>query len=624
MAEDKIRAAEISVNDLFGDKYLFEVPDYQRPFVWEKENFEQLFDDIRIEIDKNQEQYQSKFTNYEPYFLGSIVLYQKELRSNGYGKYEIIDGRQRLVSLAILMAVIRDLAISVKNQKAKDTMQKKIYQEENEYEGTQASVRIEVKDSEKEFFKKYILTAEGISQILTSSSNAQGEILATASQPKNPKDLARNLKKLRQKLNRSENHMLDAIEVFWGRFHNIHDAVDEDLLNRYISYLLQKVIVVAVKTDSLESAFRLFKTLNKRGVEIGSADILKSENLSTIQGEERGEYADKWEEIEEETVSETDIKLETLINFIRIIEIPGRQEREVFQDFEDKFFSKYPSKKGKFFIDYLDEVKTIYEENIEGGKISIEDSVKKVYYYNLIAVMRKFIIFNDWMATVIQFVRKFGDDLALYEFLKKLEKAIFLDWLTSTTQERRVARVYQLIKIIAESSTPYEVIDHSILNDEIKAKRSDFDQAIDDINFYNRGSKKLSKYTLLRLDMERVDNRNKKIDYDGEISVEHILPENPDDQYWLTRFSENERIEWTDRLGNLTLLDGRKNSKAANKPFPDKKTYFFQRRQGSKNLVQRNSFELTNELDTHSEWTTATLKERHERLKSEAVIIWMK
>ena len=81
MADERIRAAEISINDLFGEKYLFEVPDYQRPFVWSKENFEQLFDDIKSEISKNEEQYNNNFTSYEPYFLGSIVLYQKELRS---------------------------------------------------------------------------------------------------------------------------------------------------------------------------------------------------------------------------------------------------------------------------------------------------------------------------------------------------------------------------------------------------------------------------------------------------------------------------------------------------------------------------------------------------------------
>lgn len=41
-------------------KYLFEVPDYQRPFVWEKENSEQLFDDIKSEIDKNREHHHNK------------------------------------------------------------------------------------------------------------------------------------------------------------------------------------------------------------------------------------------------------------------------------------------------------------------------------------------------------------------------------------------------------------------------------------------------------------------------------------------------------------------------------------------------------------------------------------
>lgn len=605
MAEEKIRAAEISINDLFGDKYLFEVPDYQRPFVWEKENFEQLFDDIKAEIDKNKEAHHNNFSKYEPYFLGSIVLYQKDLRSSGYGKYEIIDGRQRLVSTAILMAVIRDLAHSVDNQKAKDTMQKKVYQEENEYEGTQASVRIKVKDNERKFFQEYILTEQGTNKIKTIN-----------------KEESKNLKRLRQKLNPSENRMIDAIEVFWHKFHG-KDGVDKDLLDKYITYLLQKVVVVAVKTDSLESAFRLFKTLNKRGVEIGSADILKSENLSAIPDSERQEYARKWEDIEEETPQDSEVKLETLINFIRIIEIPGRQQRELFQDFEDKFFEKQPEKKGKVFIDYLDEVKEIYKENIEEAKIAIDNSSKSVYYYNLMSIMKKHIIFNDWMASIIHFIRRFGDDISLYEFVVKLERAVFLDWLTSTTQERRVARIYQLIKIIDEASTIQNVLEHPTLNEEIKARKNEFTNAIDDINFYNKSSKRLSKYTLLRLDIERKDNRNTKIEYDGEISVEHILPENPQDKYWLDRFDEDARVEWTDRLGNLTLLDGRKNSKAANKPFPDKKTYFFQKRHGSKYLKYKNSFELTNELESYSDWSVELLKARHQKLKSEAILIWM-
>ena len=203
MADERIKAAEISVNDLFGEKYLFEVPDYQRPFVWSKENFEQLFDDIKAEISKNEDQYHNNFAIYEPYFLGSIVLYQEELRSNGYGSYEIIDGRQRLVSTSILMAVIRDLADSVGNEKARDTMQQKIYQEENQYEGTQASVRIKVKQNEKDFFKKHILQLGGTNGLVAHN-----------------KEAVKELKRLRQNSNQSENRMLDAIETFREKFHN--------------------------------------------------------------------------------------------------------------------------------------------------------------------------------------------------------------------------------------------------------------------------------------------------------------------------------------------------------------------------------------------------------------------
>ncbi len=94
--------------------------------------------------------------------------------------------------------------------------------------------------------------------------------------------------------------MLDAIEVFRGGFLNTEGNVDNELIDDYISYLLQKVIIVAVKTSSLASAFRLFKTLNKRGIELGSADILKSEVLSAIPEQERHKYAQKWELIEED------------------------------------------------------------------------------------------------------------------------------------------------------------------------------------------------------------------------------------------------------------------------------------------------------------------------------------
>ena len=119
---------------------------------------------------------------------------------------------------------------------------------------------------------------------------------------------------------------------------------------------------------------------------------------------------------------------------------------------------------------------------------------------------------------------------------------------------------------------------------------------------------------LLRLDMERRDNLHKKIAFSGNITVEHILPRTATHEYWLSRFSDVERLEWTNKLGNLALLNGRKNSRASNRPFGEKvKDYF----------AKKSDFAVTNELEGFSEWNLINLRSRHQRLCDEALGLWI-
>ncbi len=306
-----------------------------------------------------------------------------------------------------------------------------------------------------------------------------------------------------------------------------------------------------------------------------------------------------------------------------MIELPGRQKYEVFEEFEERVFKEKNDFKGKKFIDYLSELKNIYDEKIEDGEINTEIDKKKNegYYYNLISVMKNFFVFHEWMAAILHFHKKFSDDNYLFIFVKQLERAIFVDWITGATQEKRVALIYDIIRIINEQENVKLVVEHQVFNDNIKTKRSLFEEAIDDANFYSKSSKKLAKYTLLRIEMERSDNRNKKSEYYGDITVEHILPENPSHEYWLDRFNEDLRIDWTNKLGNLTLLDKKKNNKAANKPFPEKKVYFYEK--NGKTTI-KSSFDLTNELQNYEEWSIEFLKKRHNHLKREAINTWIK
>ncbi|MCV3440253.1 DUF262 domain-containing protein [Campylobacter lari] len=70
------------------------IPFFQRPYVWKKEHWEQLLNDLK-----------NSFLNKKEHFLGSIVL----KRNNGVENYSIvIDGQQRLTTFSILIKVLYD------------------------------------------------------------------------------------------------------------------------------------------------------------------------------------------------------------------------------------------------------------------------------------------------------------------------------------------------------------------------------------------------------------------------------------------------------------------------------------------------------------------------------------
>jgi uncharacterized protein with ParB-like and HNH nuclease domain len=565
-----IDATEVYLKDLFNDKFLFEIPNFQRQFAWEKENFEQLVEDIKDALET--------FGGNEPYFLGSTILWTKDEKDDGSGLYAVIDGQQRLTSLAILMACLRDLA---RKDKAKKNLQKCIYQEEDEYLETQECVRVRVRDREYGFFKQYILTDGGTEKL---------------------KDLSR------LQLSEAKQHIAEAVDVFYDAFRN-DEGIDEALVDKFIKYLLQRIVIVAVRTSSLASGFRLFNVINARGLPLSNADLLKSENLRVVSEKERKKYTQIWEDIEEEIGVDN---LEMLISFIRSIYLKEKARKAIFEEFEDRIFKNSSDFKGKKFIEYVDTVASIYKRNVEECQISVQNSDKEIYYHNLVSIMRDFLPFNDWMAALVRFADKFGDESHFSDFVVSLERKIAVEWIRGLSFTERLTRIYRVIKLIDDSNDPTTVVYDAMFN--LKSFQDEFANALDAINLYNKGRTRVPKYILLRMEMERHDNLHKKISYGGTITVEHILPQTPMDQYWLSRFDEATRLEWTNRLGNLVPLNGRKNSRARNKPFNEKvKDYF----------AKKSDFEVTNELMAVSEWNLANLQQRHDRLKSEALRIWI-
>lgn len=87
--------------------------------------------------------------------------------------------------------------------------------------------------------------------------------------------------------------------------------------------------------------------------------------------------------------------------------------------------------------------------------------------------------------------------------------------------------------------------------------------------------------------------------------MEHILPQNPaDESQWCKDFSMEGRNTWTDRLGNLVLISGRKNSAQGREDFASKKVNYFK-----KNIETfPNSLRV---LNTNTAWTAKELQDNH-------------
>ncbi|GAA0095553.1 DUF262 domain-containing protein [Clostridium perfringens] len=580
MFTEKVKAKEYYIKDLLSNKFLFEIPDYQRAYSWTKENLKQLVEDIWESVELNKARGNKEFDQYEPYFLGSIVLCSKEYKDDGCGIYDVIDGQQRLTSIIMLIAAIRDL---IDNEEYKKVLSDLIYQKPNVLMGIKESIRVKARGKEEEFFKKYILTNGGTELV---------------------KDLDM------EELSEAKQNMVNAIEVFRDSFFNENGELLEEKLNEFIVYLLQKVVLVVITTESFTSAFRLFNVINARGLPLTDSDLLKSENLRVMNPEIRKEYTDIWESHEQDLGKE---KLDQIIGFMRTMKLKNKVEESVYEEFSKKIFRNEPEYLGVNFVNHLTAVKALYDKYIIDGNLEGVSEEEKSYYKNLINIMREFLPYDDWMAAVIRFAEKFNDDKLVLEFVKVLEKRLVIDWVNGNSFADRLNRVYGILEAIEEKDSLEEIKESPVFLYDLERTTAYFENALNDIDFYSKGRMMIPKYIFVRLDMEK--RANEVLDYSDKIMIEHVLPRNAKEAYWKDNFSADQRRNWANKFGNLVIITGAKNTRANNKPFSEKVEQY---------LSKKSDFAITKEVLELSDWNMDSLKDRHESLVNRALELWTK
>ena len=544
MTKGLIEANKGILKKIFSEEFWFIVPQYQRPYVWQEENIQELIDDLYYAFENKQ--------NSE-YFLGALVL--KRTTEKEFREYEILDGQQRLTTLCMMMAVIRDL---IKKPQYKYTLSQMIYQEENELLKVPSRNRIKynTRDKVKDFVKDYIIA--------------------------NGSTRKRDLVNYHEDTNISVSNMAKAISTMHTIFEN------KENLESFAVFLLNNVLFIYVSTDNTEDAFRLFTILNDRGIPLSNADILKSINIGEISEEDLDEYSKHWEYLEEKYHKGFD----RFLSFVRTILLKNKPSSNLLDEYEKNIYQKNLLKKGKNTIDFLIELDGIYDKIID-----LNDENLSNEYKNLVTIMKLGLHSDEWIPTVLSYFLKF-EYYNLDEFIKKLEYKFIGDLMSNVSPSKRRENLNNIIKTIEIVSK--ENIDILFENREL----FDIDKNIfrKNINGDIYG-KKYTKYLLLKMEYLMNDNSVYLSNY-KEISIEHVLPQNPlKKSHWRRDFTEEQRKLWTNKLSNLVLISNKKNVKLANLDFKKKKEEYLKNR-----MDVFNSSKIF--LDKSSKWDETNLRNR--------------
>ncbi|MBF0235129.1 MAG: DUF262 domain-containing protein [Desulfamplus sp.] len=510
------------------------------------------------------------------YFLGSMVLKKnsKEEGTTKYEEYDLLDGQQRLTTLFLITAVIRDLTPKTNTSRLK-TCHETIYQMANPDDNIPERLRIvfDIRDQVKEFINEFIKENGGTAkedELKIKISNKEEDI--------------------------SIRNMSKAILNIRGYF--AINSIDD-----FFPYLRSNVLMIYVSADELEDAFRLFTIMNSRGVKLRNSDILKASNLGKIiDNIKRLECAKKWEDSESYFAEDFD----AFLSHLRMILVKQKASVSLLKEFEDNIYNpsnydrttkiknKLPAllNKGEDTFKFVDKYKKFYEQLFDNENYDLTGSFE---LYNYLHLMKKGFEADFWIAPLLRFYDKFKT-YKLINFVKALDNKFANDWFVGFAPTKRIENVNAIIQAIDDAKTSNEILQNTCLS----LDNSDLSEALKS-NIYGR---RVARYVLLKLDL-LYHGHTTKLEMPATISIEHILPQNPSEgSQWKNDFTDTEREKWTNKLGNLVLISRRKNSAQGNKDYSEKKDKYF------KNNVElfSNSIRIYNQYPT---WTVTDLINNH-------------
>ncbi|WP_177235242.1 DUF262 domain-containing protein [Streptomyces sp. MUSC 14] len=551
--------------------------DSQRQYAWTKKEVDVFWTDI----EKFKESRESGRESSAEYFIGPVVTITADSKQGR----SLLDGQQRLTTSTILIAAIRDTLWSMKSPEgissANNIQRDYIARKSGRKEPMEYFLVLSLFD--RDFFRDHI--------------QDWNETLGECPKIEKPGRPSHRL-------------ILDAYSNFRLKITNQlqkfpEDETRLDYLDSLRECLINGLVFVEIQTPSSGDANEVFETINSRGKDLSTVDLVRNFLMEKSRGEhEKSRVNDAWR-----SLLDGFDRREEIEKFLRHFwvskhgDVKSHSLYATIRKDLSSHFDKRPQVYGVgAFSAELEGAAGRYADLINGstGDVEFDAALSEIKAMNADALYPLLLSASGEYQ---------------YSQLQDLVKASISYYVRWTVVGRREStlleeNVFSAAKELARGGPLGEVLNKVlgwIPDDE--TFKSDFLEA-------SIPKQSQARYLLARIEQHlrnEKDIREEVVLGDGKVHVDNIYPQKPEEELKL-----DDHDDWVSRLGNLTLLAGKKNQSLSNLSFPEKAHMY----SGSALLIssQTSIDELWD--GQNCKWRVDGIKARQAQLAEYALEVW--
>ena len=550
--------------ELIGNGKTYSIPPYQRDYAWTEQEWEDLWNDI-VELSDDVD---------GRHYMGALVVQASSDR-----EFFVIDGQQRLATLAVLaLAIIDKLqrmaddgSDALRNWQRAAELRKRFIGEKDPASLVESS-RLRLNEVDDPFYQDYLVQLR---------------------EPLNPRGLP------------GSNALL------WRCYQYFRKAIDdlaveaensgEEIAKVLSETMARRLLFILITVDDELNAYTLFETLNARGLELTTTDLLKNYFFSKVRaGTDVAALKRRWQAL---IATVTQERFPDFLRYHLLCEQPKIRRQRLFKLVRTRV--RTPDETFAF-IETLESRAELF---------AALGDINHGYWTDLPAAkpfVQELNLFRARQLTPVLFAAwgRFSDD----DFVRLLKLAAVIAFryaVVSALNPNPLERVshFAAKAIVEGRATRPGAVFRELQSIYVDDER--FEADFTRWTVATRGQRsKIARYVLAQLESDAGD---RVVDpYTDPATIEHVLPENPTGD-WREHFPSERQEATVNRLGNLTFLERDLNRNVGNGPYPPKQAVY-----------ASSAYALTQEIAAMApeEWTPALLEERQRRLAARAVRLW--